>query len=129
MIQVFKQQNGFTFVEAIVSLLVLAILVSGLFLCLTFSAGSAARAKEETAGNMRVIKTIEQIIHYPYEMVTTNYFPVEYVTGNDGSLVYALTTTITEVTLPTIHKNIIIDHTWKEDKVIKQKRYYYIKPK
>ncbi len=119
--------DGFTLVEAIISLLVLAIMIAGLFACLTFIAGSAQRATYETQGNMRVIKTLELLEQYPYNMVTTNYFPIEYVTDN-GELVYAITTTIVEVSSPTIHKNITIDHTWKDGGIQRHTRYYSIKP-
>ncbi len=119
--------DGFTLVEAIVSLLVLAIMIAGLFACLSFIAGSAQRATYETEGNMRVVKTLELIEQYPYNMVTTNYFPIEHVTDN-GELVYAITTTIAEVTSPTIHKNITVDYTWKEGGITRHSRYYSIKP-
>ena len=125
---VYVKARGFTFIEAIVSLLVLAILTIGLFTSLSFVSGSAQRAKKETEGNMRVVKIIELINQYPYKMVVTNYFPVEYVTDNSGTLIYALTTTISEVSSPTLHKNIWIDHTWREGDVQKHKRYYYVKP-
>ena len=110
-----------------VSLLVLAIMITGLFACLSFIAGSAQRATYETEGNMRVVKALELIEQYPYNMVTVGYFPVECVTDN-GDLVYAITTTITEVTSPTIHKNITIDYTWKDGGITRHSRYYSIKP-
>jgi len=119
--------DGFTLVEAMVSLLVLAIMIAGLFACLTFIAGSAQRATYETQGNMRVVKTLELLEQYPYNMVTTDYFPIEYVTDN-GELAYAITTTIAEVTSPTIHKNITIDYTWKDGGITRHSRYYSIKP-
>ena len=119
--------GGFTLVEAIVSLLILAIMIAVLFACLSFIAGSAQRATYETQGNMRVVKTLELLEQYPYNMVTTEYFPVECVTDN-GNLVYAITTTIAEVTSPTIHKNIIIDYTWKDGGITRHSRYYSVKP-
>jgi len=119
--------SGFTLVEAMVSLLVLAIMIAGLFACLSFIAGSAQRATYETEGNMRVVKALELLEQYPYNMVTTDYFPIEYVTDN-GELVYAITTTISEVTSPTIHKKITIDYTWKDGGITRHTRYYSIKP-
>jgi len=120
--------RGFTFIEVMVSLLVLTIMIIGLFACLTFIAGSAQRATFETEGNMRVINVFELMEQYSYNMVTTNYFPIEYITGSDGSLVYAMTTSIVEVTSPTVHKNITIDYTWKEGGIQRHTRYFSIKP-
>jgi len=122
-----KVPAGFTFVEAMVSMLVLAIMISGLFTCLSFISGSARRATYETEGNMRVVKTLELLNQYPYEMITTDYFPIETLTAN-GVLAYAITTTITSVTLPTTHKNITVDYTWKDGGIMRHSRYYYIKP-
>lgn len=102
-------------------------MIAGLFACLSFITGSAQRATCETQGNMRVVKTLELIEQYPYNMVTAGYFPVECVTAN-GDLVYAITTTIAEVTSPTIHKKITIDHTWKDGGIMRHSRYYSIKP-
>jgi len=120
--------RGFTFVEVMVSLLVLTVMIIVLFACLTFIAGSAQRATSETEGNMRVVNVFELIEQYPYNMVTTNYFPTEYITDSDGSLVYAITTTIVEATSPTVHKNITVDYTWKEGGIQRHTRYYSIKP-
>ena len=103
-------------------------MIIGLFACLSFVAGSAQRATFETEGNMRVVKVFELIEQYPYSMVTAGYFPIEYITGNDGSLVYAMTTSIVEVTSPTVHKNITVDYTWKEGGIRRHTRYYSIKP-
>ena len=110
-----------------VSLLVLAIMITGLFACLSFVAGTAKRATSETEGNMRAVKTLELVEQYPYNMVITNYFPIQYVTGSNGELVYALTTTITEASSPSIHKNITVDYTWKEGGITRHTRYYSIK--
>ncbi len=123
-----KIPAGFTFTEAMVSMLVLALLVGSLFTCLTFVSNAARRATTETEGNMRAIKTLELLSDYSYSMVETNYFPTEYVKDNLGNLVYAITTTITEVSSPTIHKKVTIDYTWCEGGVERHSRYYYVKP-
>ena len=123
-----KKNNGFTFVEVIISILILAIFVGGLFTCLTFVASSARRATTETEGNMRAVKKLELLSEYPYGMVSTNFFPVEYVEDAYGNLVYAITTTVSTVAFPTPHKNVIIDYTWREGKVDRHTRYYFVKP-
>jgi len=120
--------GGFTFVETIISMLVLAILVSILYAGLIFVTGTAKRSTNETVGNMRVVKTLELISNYSYDMTSTNYFPVEYITDNNGDLVYAITTTMSEVSSPSVHKNITVDYTWKEGGIQRHTRYYFVKP-
>jgi len=109
-------------------MLVLALLVGSLFTCLTFVANAARRATTETEGNMHVVKALELLSEYSYSMVETNYFPIEYVEDGNGNLVYAITTTITEVSSPTLHKKVTIDYTWREGGVERHTRYYYVKP-
>ena len=120
--------SGFTFVEAIISMLILAIVVGGLFTCLMFVAGSARRSATETEGNMHAIKALELLSEYPYDMIITNYFPTEYVEDTYGYLIYAITTTITEVHAPTLHKTVTIDYTWREGGVARYTKYYFVKP-
>jgi len=109
-------------------MLVLAILVSVLYAGLIFVTGTAKRSTNETVGNMRVVKTLELISNYSYDMTSTNYFPVEYITDNNGDLVYAITTTMSEVSSPSVHKNITVDYTWKEGGIQRHTRYYFVKP-
>ena len=123
-----KKNNGFTFIEVIISMLMLAIFVGGLFTCLSFVASTARRATTETEGNMRAIKKLELLSEYPYGMVITNFFPVEYVEDVAGNFVYAITTTISTVAVPTPHKKVTIDYTWCEGKVNRHTRYYFVKP-
>ena len=119
---------GFTFIEAIVSMLILGILVGALFTCLTFVGKSARNATNEAEGNMKVVKALELIYDYPYNMITTNYFPTIYLDDSNGELVYAITTTVTEASIPTVHKKITIDYTWREGGIDRHTRYYFVKP-
>ena len=123
----FKSTTGFTLVEVMVAMLIFAILTTGFFAILSFSANTARRATNESEGNGNVVNELEKIASYPYINVTASKFSVQYITDVNGDLIYALTTTITEVSSPVYHKNIVIDYTWSDGKVDRHTRYYYVK--
>ena len=122
-----KYQSGMTLVELIISMLIVVISVITIFTTLSFVSRSAKRSSDETAGNMHAVRVLELITDSPYDMVTTNNFPVEYLVDTEGELIYALTTSVYEVTSPDLHKQITIDYTWCEGKLQRHTRYHILK--
>ena len=116
-----------TLVEIMVSMLIVVISVSALYSALSFVSKTAKRSTEETEGNMQAIRVLELLSDASYDMTTTNNFPIEYLTDTEGELIYALTTSIYEVTSPDLHKQITLDYTWREGVLYRHTRYYLIK--
>lgn len=122
-----KYQYGMTLVEMIISMLIVVISVTTIFTALSFVSRTAKRSSDETVGNMQAVRVLELITDASYDMVTSNNFPVEYVTDTEGELVYALTTSVYEVTSPDLHKQVIVDYTWREGTLQRHTRYYILK--
>ncbi len=122
-----KYQAGITLVEMVISMLIIVASVTTIYATLGFVSRTAKRSADEAAGNMQAVRVLELITDAPYNMVTTNNFPIEYEVDASGELVYALTTSVQEVTSPDLHKRVTIDYTWREDTLQRHTRYYILK--
>ncbi len=122
-----KYQAGITLVEMVISMLIIVASVTTIYATLGFVSRTAKRSADEAAGNMQAVRVLELITDAPYNMVTTNNFPIEYEVDASGELVYALTTSVQEVTSPDLHKQVTIDYTWREDTLQRHTRYYILK--
>jgi len=111
----------------IISMLIVVVSVTTIFTALSFVSSTAKRSSDETVGNMQAVRVLELITDASYDMVTSNNFPVEYVTDTEGELVYALTTSVYEVTSPDLHKQVTVDYTWREGTLQRHTRYHLLK--
>lgn len=96
-------------------MMILALSVATIYYGLTLGLTTSLRATRETEGLARVTQRLEDVLHMPYPLITTNNLPIEYVQETNKyriSLVYAMTTTVTTVFAPIEHKIITLDYTW-----------------
>lgn len=125
-----RRRRGFTLAESVMCTLILAISVISVIHGLTFGYGLVKKATRETLTSLRATQRIEEILLTPYDHITSIRYPVEYVTSTQGvevTLAWAMTTTVTEVTLPTRYKLIRIDATWGEGKSQHHTSYVFIR--
>ncbi len=109
--------RGITLTESVMCTLILAISVISVIHGLTFGYGLAKKATRETLTSLRASQRLEEILLTPYDQITTARYPVEYVTTTqktDVALVWAMTTTVVEVTVPSRYKLVTVYCTWGE---------------
>jgi hypothetical protein len=117
-------------IEAVISTAIIALTTASIFTGLSFGYYSSLRATCATEGVARVTRVLEDVAYIPYEALTTNQFPVQYVLTTNGtsiSLAYALTTSIATVTAPIEYKTVRIDYTWRFRDHQRSVRYFTIK--
>ena len=122
--------RGVSLIEAVISTAILALCVATLFQGLNFGYYSSLRATRITESLARVTKRLEDINYIPYDSVTSNMFPVEYVCSTSGTaiaLVYAMTTSVRTVLLPIEYKVVTIDYAWRVRDSQRAARYFTIK--
>ncbi|MCX7848546.1 MAG: hypothetical protein N2595_11030 [bacterium] len=111
--------RGVTLIEAVICALLLAVGVLSVLQGLTFGYGLARQATRESLGALRVTQRLEEILLTPYEAVTAARYPIEYVTATqrtEVTLIWAMTTMVTEVAAPVRYKLIRVEATWGEGK-------------
>lgn len=125
-----RRCRGITLAESVMCTLILAISVISVIQGLTFGYGLAKKATRETLTSLRATQRIEEILLTSYDQITSARYPVEYVTSTQGievTLAWAMTTTVTEVTVPTRYKLIRIHATWGEGKSQRHTSYAFIR--
>ncbi|MCX7005028.1 MAG: hypothetical protein NTV22_17370 [bacterium] len=122
--------RGVSLIEAVISTAILALCVATIFQGLNFGYYSSLRATRVTESLARVTKRLEDINYIPYDSVTSNMFPVEYVCSTSATaiaLVYAMTTSVRTVLLPIEYKVVTIDYAWRVRDSQRAARYFTIK--
>jgi len=122
--------RGVSLVEGVVAAALLGLCAAAIISALSFSHFTALRATRMTEALARATDVLEDIAAVPYTLVTTNTYPVKYVTLTNGSavtLVYAMTTTVTEVSSPLLHKRVYLDYTWRVGSSVQHKRFFALK--
>jgi len=125
-----SRPRGVSLIEAVISTAILALCVATIFQGLHMGYYSSLRATRATECLARVTKRLEDIDYLPYDSVTSNMFPVEYVCSTSGTsiaLVYAMTTTVRAVLLPIEYKVITLDLTWRVRDSQRAARYFTLK--
>ena len=122
--------RGVSLIEAVISTAILALCVATLFQGLNFGYYSSLRATRATESLARVTKRLEDINYIAYDSVTSNMFPVEYVSSTNGAsitLVYMMATSVRTVLLPIEYKVVTIDYAWRVRDSQRATRYFTIK--
>jgi hypothetical protein len=122
--------RGVSLIEAVISATILALCVATIFQGMHMGYYSALRSTRTTESLARVTKRFEDINYVPYDSVTTNRYPVEYVTSTSSTaitLVYAITTSVRTVLLPIEYKVITIDAAWRVRDNQRAARYFTIR--
>ncbi|GEM_PF-1752887 len=122
--------RGVSLIEAVISTAILALCVATVFQGLHFGYYCSLRATRATESLARVTKRLEDINYIPYDSVTSNIYPVEYVCSTSGTaiaLVYAMTTSVRTVLLPIEYKVITVDFAWRVRDNQRAARYFTIR--
>ena len=123
--------RGITLIEAMISTVILGLCVATILQGLIFGYYTSLRATRATESLARVTKRLEEINCIPYPSVSSNTYPVEYVSSTGSAsiitLVYAMTTSVRTVLQPIEYKVITIDFTWQVRDSKRYVRYFAIR--
>lgn len=118
--------HGLTLVEAMISTVIFVTAALTVYHGMTHGYFVSKKSRAEAEGVLRVARQLEDIQLTAYNLISTNLYPIEYVTDSDG-LVYAMTTNVERTFYPYEHKKISIDYTWRLQNGHKHTKYFYIK--
>lgn len=122
--------RGVTLMEGVIASALLGLTIVALLGALAWAHFATLRATRMSEAMARVTSVMEDIAAVPYALVTTNTYPVQYVTQTNGSVVtlqYAMTTTVVETSTPLRHKRVYVDYTWRVGNTTRQQRFFAIK--